>query len=190
MHRNCIIYLLGFAGVGKRTIAKEITKQANFRLVDNHTINNVVFPFVRVNSHTKMPKEIWEKIGMIRNIAMETLIDIGNRDFNYIFTNQLFENNEDDLRIYKKIEETAEKIGAKFMPVRLLCDAEENRRRIVQPDRNEHMKLTSDAYIDELTDEIVFIPAHPSTFTIDVTSMSANEAAKQILTEFSRKFPN
>jgi shikimate kinase len=40
--RNTMIYLIGFAGAGKFTIAKEICKSAEARLVDNHLINNPI----------------------------------------------------------------------------------------------------------------------------------------------------
>lgn len=36
-YNNCIVLLIGFAGFGKLTTAKEIAKYPNFRLVDNHT---------------------------------------------------------------------------------------------------------------------------------------------------------
>lgn len=44
--KNTIIYLLGFPGTGKYTIAKEICKQADFKLVDNHLINNPLFTLI------------------------------------------------------------------------------------------------------------------------------------------------
>ena len=56
-----IIYLLSFPGVGKRTIAAEICKHNGFRLCDNHAVNNVVFPFMRIDGHTKIPEEIWNR---------------------------------------------------------------------------------------------------------------------------------
>ena len=42
-----IVHLIGFPGVGKLTIAKEIVRQrSDFVLVDNHLINNPVFSVV------------------------------------------------------------------------------------------------------------------------------------------------
>lgn len=38
------LYLIGFAGTGKYTIAKELAK-VGYKLVDNHLINNSIFPF-------------------------------------------------------------------------------------------------------------------------------------------------
>jgi len=39
-----IIYLIGFAGTGKLTVAKEIIKHnKEFTLIDNHKINDLIF---------------------------------------------------------------------------------------------------------------------------------------------------
>lgn len=43
---NTFIYLMGFAGTGKLTIAKELQKIVPSILVDNHLILNVVFSLI------------------------------------------------------------------------------------------------------------------------------------------------
>ena len=45
MKKN-LIYLIGFPGVGKLTIAKEICKRENYVLQDNHKTVNLLFPFL------------------------------------------------------------------------------------------------------------------------------------------------
>ncbi|MGL5939284.1 MAG: hypothetical protein ACRC2S_02685 [Waterburya sp.] len=37
---NTIIYLIGFAGVGKYTIAKAISEHLSVKIIDNHYILN------------------------------------------------------------------------------------------------------------------------------------------------------
>ena len=184
-YKNSILYLLGFPGVGKRTIATEICCQENFRLFDNHVVNNVVFPFVRVDDHTKMPEEIWNITRQIREIALNTLVDIGNRDFNYVFTNQLLHDDADDLEIYKSVENAAEQMQSCFVPVRLICDANENKMRIAKPNREVYLKARRPSLIDELQGSKTIEPDHKNTFTLDITNISAKIAATKILKEFS-----
>ena len=64
--QNTIIYLIGFAGTGKYTIAKEICRLTNARLVDNHLINNPVFSLIRADGKTLLPESVWEKTWAIR----------------------------------------------------------------------------------------------------------------------------
>jgi hypothetical protein len=46
-YKNCIIHLIGFAGVGKLTIAREIVSKTNAKLVDNHLINNPILSIIK-----------------------------------------------------------------------------------------------------------------------------------------------
>ena len=41
--QKTIVYLIGYAGTGKYTIAKELGRLTGAILVDNHLINNLVF---------------------------------------------------------------------------------------------------------------------------------------------------
>lgn len=177
---NTIIYLIGFAGVGKRTIAQELCQQENFRLIDNHLINNVVFPFVH-DGQNKLPTEIWNRTRAIRRIALNTMVELGNRDFNYVFTNNLYENDAEDLEIYEQIAGAARKINATFIPIRLLCAADENRKRIATTDRALLYKDTNILSVDKTKNEKTLIPDHKNLFTLDVTHLSKKEAARSIV---------
>lgn len=61
-YSNCIILLMGFAGVGKLTTAKELVKYPNFKLVDNHLWNNVIFRLIEQDGITPLPEKVWKKI--------------------------------------------------------------------------------------------------------------------------------
>ena len=53
-----IIYLFGFAGCGKLTIAKAIQLKLDCILVDNHRINNVIFSLIDPDGIAKAIKEL------------------------------------------------------------------------------------------------------------------------------------
>lgn len=49
--KNTIIYLIGFPRAGKLTIAKEIAKSIDAKIVHSHRINNVLFDLVGADVH-------------------------------------------------------------------------------------------------------------------------------------------
>jgi len=186
IYKNCIIYLLGFPGVGKRTIAGEIAKHPSFRRICNHTINNVVFPFVRLDGKTKMPDEIWERTDRVRKVALDVMVELGNRDFSYVFTNKLLEEDAEDLETFQMLETAAAKMNAIFLPVRLTCEKEENKRRIQNLDRDRMMKTINPQVIDDMDKAVTLKPKNKNTVTLDVTHISPEEAATKVLEELSR----
>ncbi|MFN8911956.1 MAG: hypothetical protein ACK5V4_04210, partial [Alphaproteobacteria bacterium] len=64
---NTIIYLLGFAGVGKLTIAKELAKITGAKVVDNHLINNPVFHILDNDGIIPLLDAVWAKTRAIRS---------------------------------------------------------------------------------------------------------------------------
>ncbi|HBR69218.1 MAG TPA: hypothetical protein DEA55_07580 [Rhodospirillaceae bacterium] len=179
---NTIIYLFGFPGTGKYTIAKEIVRQANFVLVDNHLINNPVFSIIRQDGVTKITPEVWSNCKKIWEIVWDTIHCVAPSSANYVLTNHLAEQDEGDREWFYRVVAHVEKKGAAFLPVRLLCAEEELRQRIVMPDRRERMKMTDTERLAQYyRDYSVLKPDHPNLFELDVTSISADEAAKIIL---------
>jgi hypothetical protein len=180
-YSNCIVYLYGYPGVGKRTIALEICKYKNFRLYDNHTINNVLFPFVRIDGTTPIPSAVWDSALKIRDIALDTMVQSGNRQFSYVFTNELMMNDSFDQELFESVKRSAQKMQARFLPVRIMCDPEENKKRIMNFDREYLMKATDPRLIDEFSLNEVFKSFDPNELEIDVTAIEAPYAAQQIL---------
>ena len=56
-----ILYLIGKAGTGKYTIAKEIEK-SGFSLCDNHLINNPIFSLLNLDGQSPVPQFAWDAI--------------------------------------------------------------------------------------------------------------------------------
>ena len=52
---GAFIYLIGFAGCGKLTIAQAIRARYDCILVDNHSGNNVVFSLIDPDGHFREP---------------------------------------------------------------------------------------------------------------------------------------
>lgn len=84
----CTIYLIGHAGVGKYTIAKELS-DFNFKVVDNHLINNSIFSLLDLDGVTPIKENAWETISEIRKSVLGFVCQ--DTVSNYVFTNELQE---------------------------------------------------------------------------------------------------
>lgn len=179
---NCIIYLIGFPGTGKYTVAKEIAAQENFKLVDSHLINIPIFSLIPTDGKTPLPSRVWQNCKQVWRAVLDTMIHIAPADYNFVLTNKLLENDTEDRAWFKEVETAATTKKAHFVPVRMICSVKEMEKRIVRPERKERLKQTDPLaparYVQN--DEILKID-HPNLLNIDVTNLSASQAAQQIL---------
>lgn len=61
-----MFYLVGMPAVGKYTIAKELAGLTGARLVDNHSIANVIFNLFELDGVTPLPEGIFGPVGKVR----------------------------------------------------------------------------------------------------------------------------
>lgn len=178
--QNVVIYLIGFPGVGKYTIAKEIAQKTDFKIVDNHLINNPIFSII--DRDQKIPPQVWNIIGRVWDLVMETIIDISPQHYNFILTNVLLESNENDKIWFSRVENMTRQRKAIFVPVRLHCAVDVHQNRIALPERAERMKLTDIHAPKRLSEnEKVLATDNPNVLDLDTSEISASEAADKIL---------
>lgn len=179
--KNCIIYLIGYPGTGKYTVAKEIAKHASFKLVDNHLINQPVFSLIRQDGKTPLPPSVWINCKSIWRIVFDTMLNIAPPENNYVLTNYLC-SDESDSTWYIEVEKMAADKSALFVPVLLTCAPEEMTRRVVAPERKEQLKLTCP---ERLLHYVKLKPllkiSHPNLLTLDITDISPENASQAIL---------
>ncbi|MGI4775402.1 MAG: hypothetical protein ACRYE9_00470 [Janthinobacterium lividum] len=169
-----IIYLIALAGTGKYTIAKEFTKYG-YKIVDNHLINNPIFSLIECGVNP-IDESAWQSVRQIREIVLDFALTLKT---DLIFTNELL-NTTYDSKLYKKILQFAQKKKAIFVPVRLLISEEERIVRMNSVKRATKFKMTEDLRIIEGKKlDILFID-HDNLLEINVTNLSAKNAAKQI----------
>lgn len=169
------LYLIGFAGSGKYTIAKEIAK-SGYKVVDNHLINNPIFSLLDLDDETPIAENAWISVRKIRHIILDFIAQ--DQKSSFIFTNALLEK-EADWKVYNLIKEIAEKRGSLFIPLKLILSPEEHKKRITNSDRKARFKTTNPAEV-HMKKEMIKID-HPYLMEIDVTDLSAANAAKEIL---------
>lgn len=179
---NTIIHLLGFPGTGKYTIAKELVSLDDFALVDNHLINNPVFSLIDPDGETKLPARVWDNTAKIWDVVFDTMAHISKAQKNFILTNALFDDTPRDAEFYQKILKLAQERNAKYVPVKLCCDAEELLKRIVGEDRRQRFKETSIKNAQyNIENRAVIKIDHPNLLNLDITDLTPDQSAKKIM---------
>lgn len=185
-----IIYLIGFAGCGKLTIARAIQARFDCILVDNHYVNNVIFSLIDPDGRTPLPARVWQNVDLVRTAVFDTIRHLSKPGRSFIFTNVLFEGGDIDQQIFLDIAGLAQDRGALFLPVRLLISPEELVRRVVSPDRAQKLKETDpQAAREKALEQEVFRPVGFPYLEIDITTLSPDEVADRILLEISKRQP-
>ncbi len=183
-----IIYLFGFAGCGNLTIAKAIQGRFDCILVDNHRINNVIFSLVDPDGRKRLPERVWKNVSQVRAAVFDTIRHLSKPGRSFIFTNELIEGDEGSERVFLEIAALAQERNATFLPVRIIVSAEELSRRVASPSRVEMFKETdAQAAWTKVREMEVLRPRDMPYLDLDVTFLTAEEAAEQILVEVAKQ---
>ncbi|MEO6398853.1 MAG: hypothetical protein ABIP13_10335, partial [Tepidiformaceae bacterium] len=180
--RSTFFHLIGSPAVGKYTIGSLLAAQTGARLVDNHSINNVIFNVINPDGVSPLPAEIWPHVGQVRAAVFDAIANISPPQLSFVFTNFLRGEDPAEQALYEEFVALAEARGSLYLPVLLTCDTAEIVRRIVRPDRRERMKLVDPIQGARMNDEEPpFRTDHPNAFALDVTSRPPEDSVRAIL---------
>ncbi|AGS25698.1 AAA domain-containing protein (plasmid) [Rhizobium etli] len=175
------ILLLGFPGVGKLTIARELSPLLTAKVIDNHWFNNPILRLLDDDGTTPLPKGIWEYTGRVRQAVLDAIVAYGPPSANFIFTHAGIEGDERSNRTFQQIAGASRECEALLVPVRLLCDEEELARRVATPARRDRLKsIDAQASREKSRRAQVLAPQTPFTLNLDVTSKTAEASAAAI----------
>jgi hypothetical protein len=175
---NIFLYLLGFAGTGKLTIARAFARSVGAKLVDNHWINNPIFGLIDPDGVSPLPDAVWSQTAKVRAAVLETIATLAKPGTNFIFTHDGIEGERYDEDVLRGIQSTAARRGARLIPVRL----EELVRRIQSADRAVMLKCTDPAdAIHKSRHRAVLDPRLPGTLMLDVTRLTPEQSVKAII---------
>lgn len=177
---NTVIYLLGLAGTGKYTIAKEICRQEDVHLVDNHLINNPVFSLIELDR--KLPDRVWTNIGKIWEAVVDTMLHLSPPAYSFVLTNELCEDDKNDLEWFQRIEKFTIERNSHFVPVRLSISEEALLQRRDTPERRARLKDTSlERARRSFREKQVLRVEHDNVLNLDVSDIPPEAAARLII---------
>lgn len=131
---TCVVLMLGYPGMGKRTIGSHLAALLDGVLVDNALINRPLLELFRWDGVELLPPEIWERARQIRHAVLSTIEDLAPPSNSYIFTN-VIEEGPTAAAEYDRLRSVARRRRSLFLSVMLSCDIETQVSRIDNPDR-------------------------------------------------------
>lgn len=185
--QNTMVHLIGPPGVGKYTIGSRVASLIGARLVDNHSIANVIFNLLDQDGVKPLPPGTWPLVGQVRAAVLETLVQVSPRHLSFVFTNYLRGEDASEEAVFHELVGVAAVRGSTFVPVLLSCETPELVHRVVRPDRRGRMKLINPIEAGRLNDEVPhFQTGHPNALELDTTHAPPDESARRIV-EWARR---
>ena len=180
--QNVMIHLIGPPGVGKYTIGSLVAERIGARLVDNHSVNNVIFNLVAPDGIRPLPSAIWPRVAQVRAAVLDTMIHVSPPGLSFVLTNYIRGEDPGEEAAFLQVVDVAAARGATFVPVLLSCETPVLVQRVVSEDRARRMKLIDPVRTASLNDDVpAFRTDHPNTLELDVTHVSPDEAASRII---------
>lgn len=183
---KALIYLFGFPGVGKQTLAHAIGEQAPFLALENHLLSNA---FRQVLEH--IPQQNYPQLEpLLKHHTMKAWLNLfefisaAAPEQALVLTSVLYENDPDRLAFFEFVRGWAKERDYRFLPVRLVCEQDELERRLQTSWRQESYKLTDPDILADLQARFELLDP-PDVFELDVTHLAPETAAMEILDRLS-----
>lgn len=172
-----IIFLYGSPGVGKLTVGQELAQLTGYKLFHNHLTADLVYSVFDFGTRPYI--ELREKIWMM---ILEKAKEEKVKGLIFTFAPEETVPSQFIPNLLNKIEDEENKI----LFVKLICDPEELRKRIVNPARFKYHKATKTNEIEEYYKRDHLIPknVHDKAFILDNTYLSPIEVANRIIKHF------
>ncbi len=169
-----IVELNGLAGVGKLTIGRILARSLDARLLDNHTIYDPAFATTIFGSVA-----FRETVRAVRDIVFDRALKlpVGTP---IVLTIAPGRDRGWGEEWQDAIRQLADARGVSLAGVHLHCAPDEIARRITDPGRAMTRKLTDPAVLADGADRPVLLEHCDRRLDLDVTALSAAEAAAAI----------
>jgi len=133
------------------------------------------------NSPEPISREVWARIGIIRDLMLLTMEDISPPDLNFVLTNVIMDE-PGDVAVFERVLRMVAVRNATYVPVVLDCVIDEHLMRIPTPERAARFKWTDVAAVQASMARFKLLrPDHPNLLQPDVTALSPADAARAIV---------
>jgi len=173
-----LIHINSWPGAGKKTIGKLLASRLKARFLHNHHILDLV------DACCDRSDARWQSLyERVRGATYEALACRPPGE-PLVMTNAMA---RAEVRVWAEICELAARHGDVLVPVVLTLDAEENRKRLMDPNRG-GSKLKSTPILDSLRSQCeLLVPADiAASLVLDVSELSPEDAAARIEAHLQR----
>jgi shikimate kinase len=172
------IFLYGAPGVGKLTVATELSKRTGFSVLHNHLLNDLVGSALDFGTD-----EFWDTVRAYRLDVMERAAKAKRKG---IILTWVYGKPFDDAAL-EKIVRQAKTHNGKILFVHLVCDQKELFKRIKQPSRKAFHKVKKSKTLREIMKrrDIFSDVSYEPNFVIDNSKISPRKAANLIQKHYS-----
>ena len=185
--KTCVVYMLGYPGMGKRTVGGHLAKLLDGVLVDNALINRPLLELFQWDGIELLPPKIWQYAAPIRDAVLAAIEHLAPSTNSYVFTN-VIEDSPTAADEYDRVRSVAHRRGSLFLSVLLTCDIEAQVSRIDNPDRVALRKgADPDGYRSHRLTTSLYQPPAAEVFHIDTTETPAADNAKRIFAELGNR---
>jgi hypothetical protein len=180
---TCVVYLLGYPGMGKRTVGGHLAGLVDGVLVDNALLNRPLLELFRWDGIQPLPPQIWEYAVPIRDAVLDAIEDLAPPSNSYVFTN-VIEAGPTAATAYERVRSVAVRRGSLFLAVMLTCDIDVQVGRIANPDRVALRKGSDpEGYRGHRLTPTLFQPPATEALHLDTTHTPAADNAALIHAE-------
>jgi len=168
-----LILIYGQPAVGKLTVAKELSKLTNYKILHNHITLDVLEQFLEPHNpefwktNKKLKLLLLKEFSKTLDGLIMTICYVKDMDTKYLAT----------------LRKIIKKSKGQFYPVRLICDKKEQEKRVKGKNRKAHGKLTTVQRLNKMKSEHDFDQVIKGSLEINNTNLSAKETARIIIKE-------
>jgi broad-specificity NMP kinase len=171
-----IVHLNGWPGVGKKTIGRILAERLGARFIHNHVLHDVAIVCAGFDGPDR-----WALYETVRAAAYDALARRPATE-PFVMTNGLCVNAPRERKAWGHIVELAMARNAPLVPVVLHAEIDELARRVASNDRVGAKLSDAVALRDMVATDTLQRPAVDELIEIDVTRLSAAQAAEEIAT--------
>ena len=178
--QTCVVLLLGYPGVGNRTVGSHLADLLDGVLVDNQLYNLPILTVLKQGGRVDIPRETWVRIRQVRDTVLETIEELAPKTISYVFT-KVLEDDAGGASLYTRFRSLAQRRGSLFLAVQVECDVSEEIKRVDAPDRVQRLKWSDAEAVERYRHETrLFQPPSGEVLYIDTTKIEPRDNAKII----------
>lgn len=169
-----IVHLNGWPGVGKFTVGKALAERLGARLIHNHLLHDVAIVCAGFQDADR-----WPLYEAVREAAYAALARRPASEV-FVMTNALCVNSARERAAWHHVVDLAMKRNVPLIPIVLSAEFEENARRIGSAERSGYKLADAEVLRAFMQIDSIQRPNVPELLELDVTNLSAEEAAEAL----------